>query len=224
VFGGDAGGQPPMGDVDDLLSDVAQALKGTLLTSAPVPTPQEQLAHYFGTAPIPGQPPEQTFDARVYKGGPGAAPPVELAEGDLLSYGVKANDPALKALMRELAVAAVVGETTDPEALGMDPASTPAQVQAQRMALWKDAATGLLAADDAVTDLRADLGLAEKRIEDAGTWTKAQRDALDLARAGIEEVDAYEAATRLSQLETQLQALYEVTARTAQLSILSFLR
>jgi flagellar hook-associated protein 3 FlgL len=230
VFGGDEGGGPPMDDVDTLLADVASALEGTLLAGVPdplvdpAPSPEAQLAHYFGTAPIAGQPATATFDARMYKGGAGEAPPVELAEGDMLSYGVKANDPALKAMMRDLAVTALVGETTDPAGLGLAPTATADEVQAKRMALWKDAATGMLAADDAITDLRADLGLAETRIEDAQTWTRAQRDSLDLARAGIEEVDAYEAATRLSQLETQLQALYEVTARTAQLSILSFLR
>lgn len=218
VFGGDEGGRPPMGDVDTLLADVAKALAGTLLTGAPPPTPEEQLDHYFGSAAT------DSFDANMYKGGADDAPPVELAEGDKLSYGIKANDPALKALMRGLAVAVVVGETTDPAGLGLDPAATPAEVRAQRMALWSEAATEMLAADDAITSLRADLGLAEKRIEDAGTWTLAQRDSLDLARAGMEEIDAYEAATRLSQLETQLQALYEVTARTSQLSILSYLR
>lgn len=230
VFAGDAGSGAAMRDVETLLGDVAKALSGELLEGVPdplvnpAPTPDEQLAHYFGTGTIADQPAEKTFDKAMYRGGPGAAPPVELAEGDLLSYGVKANDPALKALMRGLAITVVVAGTTDPVALGMTPPATAEAAQAQRMTLWKGAATEMLAADDAITGLRADLGLAEKRIEDAQTWTKAQRDSLDLARAGIEEVDAFEAATRLSQLETQLQALYEVTARTAQLSILSFLR
>jgi flagellar hook-associated protein 3 FlgL len=218
VFGGDEGGGPPLRNVEQLLADVAKAVKGDLLAAPPPMTPEEQLDHYFGaTGP-------DSFDDNMYQGGAGDAPPVELAEGDMLSYGIKANDPALKALMRGLSVAVVVGETTDPVELGLASTATADDVQAKRMALWKDAATGMLAADDAITDLRADLGLAEKRIEDAETWTRAQRDSLDLARAGMEEIDAYEAATRLSQLETQLQALYEVTARTSQLSILSFLR
>ena len=39
----------------------------------------------------------------------------------------------------------------------------------------------------------------------------------------MEGVDPYEAATRLSALETQLQASYAVTARLSRMSFLNFL-
>ena len=39
----------------------------------------------------------------------------------------------------------------------------------------------------------------------------------------LEGVDSYEAATRISLLETQLQATYAVTARLSQLSFLNYM-
>jgi flagellar hook-associated protein 3 FlgL len=229
VFGGDGGDGPTLDGADAILADVRRALDRTLLPGdpgpppAPPPSADAQLDHYFGVAAstVPAPPPDMTFDARIYGGGEGDAPPVELAEGDLLYYGVRADHADLKALMRHLAVAVATAEATDATDLGGAPGD---DLEALRIERWRGAAMGLLTADDRMTDLRAELGAAEARIDDAETWTRAQREALELTRSGIEAVDPYEAATRLQQLELQLRALYEVTARTSQLSLLNFLR
>ena len=67
------------------------------------------------------------------------------------------------------------------------------------------------------------LGAQQKLVEDT---TTAQKDVIDIYKTRIlalEGVDPYEAATRLSQLETQLQSSYAVTARLMNLSLLNFL-
>ncbi len=228
LFGGDGGTVGPVIDVDRLLADVETALKGDPLGPMPgldAATALGRVEQYLGFAPNAAVAPDDpTFAARAYLGGAGEAPPVELAERDLLSYGVRGDDPALRRLLGGLALAVVASTTTDAAALGVDPAATAAQKDSARMDLWREAATRLIEADDAVTARRATLGVAERRIEDAETWTRAQRDALELARGDLEGVDQFEAATRLTELETQLQALYEMTARASNLNLLSFLR
>jgi flagellar hook-associated protein 3 FlgL len=145
-------------------------------------------------------------------------PPVELADGEFLSYAMRADAEELKAMMRGLAMAAVV---VDPVGV-----TGPAQElsREQVMSLLDTAGKTILKATDDITMTRSELGLAEGRIEAAQSRTTAQRATLELARADLIGVDAYEAATRVTRLQSQLEAIYAMTARSSQLSLLNFLR
>jgi len=217
LFGGDGGTVGPVINMDALLTDVGAVLAGTMpgLDAADA---MGRLDQYLGFAdPATPAPAGSTFATSAYTGGAGD-------ERDLLSYGVRGDDPALKRLLGGLALAVVATTTQDAAALNLAGTPTAVEKDAARMGLWREAATRLIAADDALTARRATLGVAEQRIEDAQVWTTAQRDALEMARNDLEGVDQYEAATRLTELEAQLQALYEMTARASNLSLLGFLR
>lgn len=156
---------------------------------------------------------ERSFDA-LFAGGddPMAAPPVELADGEHLSYAIRGDAAQLRAMIRGLATAA----TTVEHFAGTD--------ETTLSAMLDRSGTRMMAAYDDITKLRATLGLAESRIEEAQTKTTAERTALVRARADLIGVDEYAAATRVVELETQLQAIYAMTARSTQLSLLNFLR
>lgn len=70
---------------------------------------------------------------------------------------------------------------------------------------------------------QSQLGIVEQRVADANTRIGAQKDLLDLKREELTGVDAYEAATRLNQLMTGLEASYTVTARLQALSLMNYL-
>ena len=173
-----------------------------------------RLDAYFDPAADPVGP-DPSFNKNIYRGATSLPPPVELADGEFLHYAQRADAQALRDMMRGVGLAA-----TAVQPLGTGTELTDAQVSD----LLEMAGKTILKATDDVTKMRSELGLAENRIDEAQTRTTAQRAALERARADLIGVDAYEAATRVTELETQLQAIYAMTARTTQLSLLNFLR
>lgn len=152
----------------------------------------------------------ETFFSEQAYGGEGDAPPVELGDNDRLAYALRGDDTALKSLMKTLALAAAVADSeADPE---------------EMIALYDKAGARLISANDDLIALRAGVGLSEQRIGQAQTRAAAERATLEQGRAEMIGRDPYEAATELTQIETQLQMIYSITARAANLSLLSFLR
>jgi flagellar hook-associated protein 3 FlgL len=230
VFGGDNGDHAPLGPIEDLLADVRKALSGTLtgdggaaLTVGGVPaTPAQQMAGYFGMTFNGVSPPtfEQTLDRAFsdpaaaetfYTGGANPAPGVELSQGARLTYGVGADDSEVKALLMQLSAAVAYGEGVG--------AVTPDEMFANLEA----AGLGIIGAKDGLIAVETRLGLDQRRLEDALARNQAERASFEESRSRLVGVDPYEAATRLTELETQLQSIYAMTARTTQLSLLNYL-
>lgn len=79
---------------------------------------------------------------------------------------------------------------------------------------------------DAITDLasqQAQTGIVEKRVTDASERIKLQAGLFEKQLLGLEGVDPTEAATKVSDLLTQIETSYALTARIQQLSLLKFL-
>ncbi|MFO0829913.1 MAG: flagellin [Phycisphaerales bacterium] len=73
-------------------------------------------------------------------------------------------------------------------------------------------------------EARADVGVRSKRIADATTREQDLKVQDQSLRSQIQDVDVTEAAVRFQNLQTALQAGYQITARSQQLSLLDFLR
>jgi flagellar hook-associated protein 3 FlgL len=87
-----------------------------------------------------------------------------------------------------------------------------------------DTATRL--AGEAIQDLgviQARLGASEERIASSNNKLMAQRNVLTTQIENLENVDPFEASTRVTTLMTQLQTAYALTARVQQLTILNYL-
>jgi flagellar hook-associated protein 3 FlgL len=113
--------------------------------------------------------------------------------------------------MREAALAALA---TDPSR-GLDD-------QTQRE-LIEASGQGLQSIEVELTGLRADLGFAEARIEESMARNASSRTSLEYARASLLEADPFETATRLDEVQFQLESLYAVTVRTSGLNLVNFL-
>lgn len=150
------------------------------------------------------------FASTAYLGGEPLAM-AQIAAGEGASLDIIAIDPALLATLKGLALGALLDR-------GLF-AGTP--LQQRELA---SAAGAKL--DQSLTpraDLSARLGLTEAQIEAAKTRNEAEKIALQMSRNDLLAVDPYEAATRLEQSQSQLEAIYAVTVRLSRLSLMDFM-
>jgi flagellar hook-associated protein 3 FlgL len=74
-----------------------------------------------------------------------------------------------------------------------------------------------------VTTIQARLGVAQNRVADASERMSIQRDILTGQITDLENVDPYEAATRVNALMSQVEVSYSLTARIREMSLLRYL-
>jgi flagellar hook-associated protein 3 FlgL len=210
LFAGAAAGAPLAGP-EVLLSDMQTLFSPDLPGDPPLTVDQimARVNAYFDPASTAAN----SFNERIWRGVATNQPPVELSDGEFLDYAIRGDAGPLRDMMRGLALAATTVQFFDPAA------DTPEITQ-----MLDGAGKVVVKATDDITRLRSDLGLAEGRIEAAQSRTTAQRATLELARADLVGVDQYDAATRVNTLQNQLQAIYAMTARSSQLSLLNFIR
>ena len=99
---------------------------------------------------------------------------------------------------------------------------------ATRPSRWRCSATPatrLLAAKEGILDLRAERRQpAGDRRARQGRSGSSERETLDLARTKIIATDPLEAASTYQTLQVQLESIYTVTSRLANLRFLNFMR
>lgn len=165
----------------------------------------------FSAAVAPAVPAED-FAQAFYAGAPAGGPRVAVSvdQDVVLDFGVQADDDAARALLQGIHMLASV----DLEAF--DPAALPT---------YAEAAIGRLAEGlDAIRVSQAELGGAQARAEAASAARQAEVALIREEVASLEEVDPFEAQIRYTQLETQLNLLFEIVARTSNLRLFNVLR
>lgn len=200
VFSGIATDVSPLPSSDTLLAALEAELTGlTTLTDI------RQAAEDWFDDPT-------GFDAVIYQGSDTNLSPLQVSENERVNLPITATDPAIKAALRDVAVAALASD---------DALDLPSQ---QRAILFKELGTGLANAQDSTIRLRAEVGAAEARVDEAETRNAAARASLEYSRNALIEADPYETATRLQTIQFQLESLYSVTVRNSNLSLVNFLR
>lgn len=152
------------------------------------------------------------FETNAYLGATTDLAPFQIGPDEEARLGLRADTQELRDLMTGYAMAALVADGN----LGIG--------NAEEAELVETAALRLLNSDKALAVLRAGIGGLEARIENAKARNSAETSALEIARAGIVEIDPYKAATELTAAEAQLETLYAITARLSRLSLAEFLR
>lgn len=158
------------------------------------------------------------FEASFYNGTPrqdtdGNPMPrvtARLDERTELPHGIQANDPAFTDLLRGLSMIAA----TDPTAIG-DP-------EAYR--IWVSSAVkGVSAGINGMIETESRLGGHQQTVDQTLKMQQEREVLFNSQILSLEGVDPYEAATRLTNLQTQLEATYAVTSRLSKLSFLNFM-
>ena len=198
LFSGDAVDQSPLADANTLLTDIrtiyAAAADATQLAT--------DLDFYFDD-------PTGGFATNIYQGGTGDAPRVEIGKGEVVAYSAKANEAAVRDLLRSLSTIVVASEKGQ---------------SVDRDTTLKAAAVKLVEAGNGVTTIQARIGGAEGRMQLALSTLDAENTALGLAYNERVSRDPFEAAVRLQQLESQLESAFVLSARVSQLTLVNFLR
>lgn len=152
------------------------------------------------------------FEAAGYLGSVANPGPVSVAEGQRIAFDLRADDPAVRATLKGVALAALVSE-------GVLSGDTEAQA-----GLIFAAASRLMTADGEFTELRARLGAMEAQTDAARARNAAEATALELALAERVGADPYDTATALEAVYGQIETLYTVTARIAGLRFTDYMR
>jgi flagellar hook-associated protein 3 FlgL len=197
LFSGVNADVAPLPDAETILTAL-QAATATAVTVADV---QTAIDDWFMGA---------TGYQAAYAGGDPRAD-VPVAPGETVALDVTALDPALRETLRDMATMALLGRGL---MAGQDDA---------RVELAKAAGEGLMTSGDARAHLMARVGTAQARISAATTRNGAEESALGLARADIVSADPYDAAARLEDLQTRIEALYLITARVSRLSLADYI-
>lgn len=200
VFSGVAVSTAPLVDAEALLTDLRSAISGAT-TAADVMAAADTFFDDPGGA----------FETTIYQGDTTDLSPFDLGSGESVTLSLRADDAALRTVLKNVAIAA----------LADDPSIALSDGEAKQ--LLQTLSVGALSGQDSVTRLRANLGFAEERIEMASVRITSEMTSLEVARNALLEVDPYQTATQLEALQTQLETLYTITARSSRLSLVNFL-
>ena len=201
LFGGTATDRAPLASAADMLAELK-------LQTASAVTSADFIAAVDDWFSQPGG----GFETMGYLGSDISGGAVEIGQNQVASMEVKASDPEIRDVLKNLAMSALLADG----ALAGDDAA--------RRDIAAEAATGLIAANKAVIATQARLGTSENRIETVTTQANAEQNTLSLARNSIVSADPYETASELEQVQLQLETLYILTSRMSQLSLTEYLR
>jgi len=201
LFSGVATDTSPLATGPEILNALRTAVTGET-TAAGV---QAVLDDWFDT-------PGGGFDTMAYKGASQSLSPFSVARGEAVDLDLRADNGAVRALLKHAATAALAADSS----LGLDVGT-----QAE---LLTSAGEGLAFGQAGLTEIRADLGYAQSRIEDSETRISSERIGYQIAQADLLAVDPFETATELENVQFQLESLYAVTVRMSRLSLVDFLR
>lgn len=201
LFAGTATNQPALADPDVMLASIRMALVGAV-TATDVTT---ALDIWFDD-------PAGGFATLGYQGDTGAPLERSIDTGSGVTVTARADNGALRSLLKSVAQAAMAADAT----LALPNSTT--------TLLLEQASTALLSVADPLTDVRADLGLAEERVEAARAKHAAGRAAFGIIRNDLTQIDIYEGSTALTEVQTQLETHYTLTARLSNLSLTEYLR
>jgi flagellar hook-associated protein 3 FlgL len=152
------------------------------------------------------------FGTSGYVGGSRIPDRLDLGNGISVGMDLTAEDERIRTHLGALATGAILAK-------GLFDAD-----HSEQRILLGHAAQSLSQAHLGLIELSAKLGMEEERAEIGRFRSEAEHTAMSIARAELLEADPYETAVRLEQAMTQLDLIYNLTARLSRLSLATYLR
>ncbi len=152
------------------------------------------------------------YDTSGYLGEVETIPGLQISPTRQIGLDVTAADLEIRETLTGLAMAALAGS------------SPLAGVLDEQGALMVSAAEQLSDAQGGLAQLQARIGAQEQELQRQESRNASERAALEASRAGLTDVDIFETATKLEAVQSQLELLYTITARSAQFSLVRFLQ
>lgn len=151
------------------------------------------------------------FDTLGYVGGPAITTGAQLSDGETAPPSITAQEVEIRDYLVAMSLGALLGR----DVLSVAPN--------ERTALARMAGERIIAANSNLIDLQSRIGAVEAQVQRADVEVASERDSLMIARSQLIEIDPFEVAVGLQNAETQLQALYSITARMSRLSLVQYL-
>lgn len=207
--------EPLQTAIEDIINVHAAAAGGNLTTQAEVDALLAEIDTVFDNTHAT---PTLTFDALAYSGGDGDMAGIEIAEGDVMQFDVKANDDVFKNAIKGYML--LVTEETFRGHLAENTGRATTELENDYL---KNALSEISSAGFDLIEKRASVGFKQERI----TRTNEGLDSIIFQyeqRIGLfENADQYEAGIAFSELQRQLEASYYVTASLGDQSLLNYL-
>jgi len=149
--------------------------------------------------------------------GPGSArssATIRVDTAQSVQFGAQANEEAIRNLVQQTAVYAAV--TTPPAATNAG-----AQIAALSQRIADNLASRI--GQQTVSDIQTDFANAQTTMKDAAARQTQAQAAMQAIVDQTEGISQQEVASKLLQLQTNLQASYQTTAMLAQLTLVKFL-
>ncbi|KQO73209.1 hypothetical protein [Methylobacterium sp. Leaf88] len=227
-----AGG--PQAVANSLSQAVTNALKGAASTSLAASSASRAAQDFFAGSQSAGLAPRRiSLDDNGYaeaastktviwytgddtSSDPRATATAQIGANRVLNIGVQANEAPIRKVLAGLAMIAADAGTTAVS-------GTP---EAQRFSALADHAGTLLVSNNTtggVPGIASDLGLAASTLSDTKMENRTNRNALQGSLDGVENISAEDVTAQLLQLQTQLQASYQVTSMLSKLNLVNYL-
>jgi len=132
-----------------------------------------------------------------------------ISPGQTVTASASANDSAFQQLVSAYVSVADLG-------IGNLNSSTQQAVLSNAQNLMSSAMVG-------ITNIQSTLGLSQSQITNVNGQMQTQASFIDNWVSQLQGVDAYQAATNLSNLTTQLETAYSLTDRISKLSLVNYL-
>lgn len=199
VFSGTASDRAPLPDAGGILGAILPSLAGFGTTDDIVAAVNAAMLDPGGL-----------FETALYQGGDPAPGPA-IDAGASASPLPTAADPALRRAIAGLVISALAGSDSLP------------LTDRQRQQLAGAGAAALMGAAPGLALTQARLGDTQARLDATLQRLSTEKDALTLTRQSLLGADPYEAASRLETVQTRLETLYALTARSSKLSLVEYL-
>ncbi|WP_296479330.1 flagellin [Roseinatronobacter sp.] len=204
IFAGTATDGAALATADTMLDAIFEDLIATYPGGPDAETTSAFISSWFADG--------GNFELQGYVGGSKIPARLDLGNGISVGMDLTAEDESIRTHLSALATGAILSK-------GLF-----ASDRSEQHALLGYAAQSLSHAHRGLIALSAKLGIEEERAETGRFRAEAEHTALSIARAELLESDPYEAAVRLEQAMTQLDLIYNLTARLSRLSLATYLR
>lgn len=186
-------------------ASILSSAKGALTGAITISDVSTQLANWLNN-------PASGFQVDAYLGGETGLSTVRLSESTLAKVPGRADGPAMKESISHLVLTALA---TDPDL------NFSLEVQ---KSLISTATLGLRTAEGKLTELQANIGNLQSRIENSISRTNSHMSFVKRARNEAVSADSFETASLLRSSELQLEKIFMLTARSAKMTLLEYLK
>jgi flagellar hook-associated protein 3 FlgL len=219
LFAGDATGAPPMQSanatggpadtINTILNDAVAANGGQPITSTNVSTLLNNLASVFNNT---NSNPSLNYNQSFYTAADdGNATQVLIGTNQTISYSVKGDQPAFTDLLQGLSM------------LSMLSAPATQLDSTAKSAILSQATTLIGQAQNELTTTQGQVGTVQAQLQQVSDAQQTAASNTNQQISSLQSVDMTATATQLSNLQTQLEASYQVTSQLSQLNLSHFL-